>query len=347
MTWKVPEYSKMQIINAGKTLRHPDDHSFTEFAQARTVVDNWRASHAYPLHVIYMFLRGKFPDDRYVVAERLKRLSSIISKLKREPRMNLWTMQDLGGCRVVVPKIEDVEDAIDRIKSSRIRHELKRERDYIELPKPSGYRGVHLVYRFHSDKRETYNRNMLIEVQVRTYLQHLWATAVEAMGLITKQALKASIGDDQTLRFFAGVSSLFALEEGCPTVPGQSSERLDLIRELKALDASGRYLDKLDACRVSINHVDRIRRKNSKGTKGLYYLLVLDYEAAVLKVSEFADIQGATEEYNSIEFDKLSEAGTDVVLVAAASFATIKRAYPNYFSDIGAFVAHLRRMLGD
>ena len=43
-----------------------------------------------------------------VVAERLKRLDSIIKKLEREPTMSLWTMQDLGGCRFIVPSVNEV-----------------------------------------------------------------------------------------------------------------------------------------------------------------------------------------------------------------------------------------------
>ena len=45
-----------------------------------------------------------------IVAERLKRLDSIINKLKREPSMSLWAMQDLGGCRFIVPTIKEVYD---------------------------------------------------------------------------------------------------------------------------------------------------------------------------------------------------------------------------------------------
>jgi len=42
-------------------------------------------------------------------------------------------------------------------------------------------------------------------------LQHAWATAVEAVGIFTKQALKSNIGDGEWLRLFALMSSEIAV----------------------------------------------------------------------------------------------------------------------------------------
>ena len=109
--WKIVENSRSQIINAGKTIRN-EDISNEERNSAIKVIDNWRAAHAFPMHVIYMHLRRMCSQNEdVIVAERLKRLKSITNKLKREKAMNLWTMQDLGGCRVIVPKISDVYES--------------------------------------------------------------------------------------------------------------------------------------------------------------------------------------------------------------------------------------------
>lgn len=59
---------------------------------------------------------------------------------------SLYRMQDLGGCRVIVDSIEDVYNSLNRYKNSRIRHILKRENDYIQNPKESGYKSYHMVY---------------------------------------------------------------------------------------------------------------------------------------------------------------------------------------------------------
>ena len=56
--WKIPEYSKREINEAGATIRKASV-SEKERTAALKIVDNWRSAHAYPLHVFYMNLRGK------------------------------------------------------------------------------------------------------------------------------------------------------------------------------------------------------------------------------------------------------------------------------------------------
>lgn len=90
--WKIVEYSRSQIIKAGKTIKKGDAPE-QEAAQATKIIDNWRAAHAFPMHVIYMHLRRMAASHSdIIVAERLKRLDSIVNKLKREPSMSLWTI---------------------------------------------------------------------------------------------------------------------------------------------------------------------------------------------------------------------------------------------------------------
>lgn len=271
--------------------------------------------------------------ENVLVVERLKRLDSIIGKLSRESGMDLWRMQDLGGCRVVLPTVEDVYKFADSFMKSRIRHEYKRTYDYIATPKRSGYRSLHLVYQYHSDKTETYNKNMLIEIQIRTHLQHIWATALETMGLFTKQALKAGQGDEHIKRFFVLVSSLFALREGYPVVLGTLADEKELISEIEQINDQHHVLETLNAIRIAIQHEgDEVRDK-----KG-YYLLILNYNTHRLRIRSYSPSQfdEAETAYSQIEKNRKAS-GIDAVLVRAKSFKELKSAYPNYFSDIGEF----------
>ena len=206
--WEEPKYSGSRIQKAGKILAASDCMS-EEYKDALTVLNNWRASHAYPLHVVTTTLKHQNPN--VIVVQRLKRLDSILDKIERFPTMNLYKMQDIGGCRVILDSIDDVYEAIATYKYSRVRHKLIKEFYYIKNPKMSGYRSYHMVYQFHSDKKETYNKNMFIEIQLRTKLQHIWATAVEMMGIYTHSNLKSSQGDEDILRFFTVVSSIFSI----------------------------------------------------------------------------------------------------------------------------------------
>lgn len=92
--WKTPEYSITQIDKAGVSYHNPNSTN-AEREHALLVIDNWRAAHAYPLHVFFMNLRIKSSHrDDVLVVERLKRLDSITAKLKRQGNMKLSRMQD-------------------------------------------------------------------------------------------------------------------------------------------------------------------------------------------------------------------------------------------------------------
>lgn len=335
--WKIPEYTKREINQAGEAIRS-SDASPEDRTNALRIIDNWRASHAYPLHIFYINLRGKAGSRADIlVAERLKRMESITRKLQHEEKMQLFRMQDLGGCRMVLPALDLVYLYSEKFQKSNIRHELKKVDDYIQNPKKSGYRSLHLIYRFKTEtpEKKIYNQYpMLIELQFRTHLQHIWATALETIGLFTNQALKSGQGNENILRFFAVVSSLFAIREGTPVVPGTLEDEKELISEIEQLNDKHHILDMLRAIRTVIDH-DAENLPDKKG----YYILQLNYERHVLRRWFFkpSDLDAANELYDDLE-KKRNGAPLDIVLVRAASYATVKEAYPNYFMDIGEFV---------
>src|SRR5699024_10065236 len=139
-------------------------------------------------------------DANSIVVQRLKRTPSIVGKLKRIQGMKLHRMQDISGCRSVVENVNKVRALRNSIVNSRTRHKLHREDDYISTPKPSGYRGVHLVYKYNGQKPAY--QDYFVEIQLRSRVQHAWATAVEVVEHFTKQALKASQGNRDWLDFF-------------------------------------------------------------------------------------------------------------------------------------------------
>jgi len=337
--WEIPKYSKPEINKAGSIIANHAS-SKEERKNAISILNNWRAAHAYPLQVICNNLRMRNPNA--IVVQRLKRLESITGKIERFPDMNLYRMQDLGGCRVIVDTIEQVYDSVKNYKNSRIRHILKREYDYIKNPKTSGYRSYHLVYQFKSDKKETYNKNMLIEIQFRTKLQHIWATAVEMMGIYTKSNLKSSQGNEDILRFFTIVSSLFAIKESMPVCPNTSDWADELINEIMEIDKRSNIIVRLKAINQAIQSTEKIKKTNLKNG---FYLLILDYKDSSLEIYPFkkSDFELAVNLYSDIETN-CTEA-TDVVLVSVKSFDILKAAYPNYFIDISEFINVLKDIM--
>lgn len=343
--WEIPKYSKKQIDKAGKfiasflVMPEGDSVSYKDLKQAFDILNNWRSSHAYPLGVITNNLRRNNPNA--IVVQRLKRLDSIMGKIERFPNMSLYRMQDLGGCRVIVESIDDVYKSVNKFKNSKVRHIFKHENDYIQNPKESGYRSYHMVYQFQSDDNDTYNKNILIEIQFRTKLQHIWATAVEMMGIFTKSKLKSSIGDKDILRFFVLVSSLFAQQENTPICPNTINDSKIIREEIKSINNKLHLVSRISALSVAINHTNLSKEMKGKG----YYVLILNYEKKTLRIRDFStqQIDLATKIYNEIE--ARHDKNIDTVLVSAQSFKDLREAYPNYFADISEFVNIMNKLL--
>ena len=87
-----------------------------------------------------------------ITAARLKRMQSIRKKLRIRPE-NLTQIQDLAGCRVIVPSIDDVK----RIAEYNVQHSSHtwfKDYDYISSPKKDGYRCFHRVFKFKAASEE-------------------------------------------------------------------------------------------------------------------------------------------------------------------------------------------------
>ena len=167
------------------------------------VINNWRAAHAYPLNTFQATLRLRTSkvDPSSVVAQRIKRLSSIQGKLERYDWLTLSQMQDIAGCRAIVSSVEHVYELAKMYQPKYAEHELDAVNDYIRNPKSDGYRSYHLIYRYSNKNNPLYD-GLKIEMQFRSVLQHCWATAVEIADIFYREGLKAHRGSPYWRRFF-------------------------------------------------------------------------------------------------------------------------------------------------
>ncbi len=340
-----PQYSKKQVDAAGATLVTALS-SEVDLEDAYTVINNWRSSHSVPLNIFRRTLRQNTErrDNNCLVAQRIKRLSSIDLKLRIFPTMKLGQMQDIGGCRAVVNSVDTVMDLLRLYKGSKTGSTLDHVDDYIANPKRSGYRGVHLIYRYHSSKNELYN-GLKIEIQLRSKLQHAWATAVETVGSFVRQALKSSMGEQEWLRFFALMGSAMAAREYTPLVPNTPEEHKDLIEELRD------YVQRLDIVTRLRAYGTALMTLNQPGATvdAKYFLLELDPTAKQLSVTGFKanELDRASKQYLAAERSITRQPGADAVLVSVDSLASLRRAYPNYFLDTSLFVDALNEAIID
>jgi hypothetical protein len=335
----VPSESKNQINKAGAILAS-GNASPVEHEWALDLAERWRACHAYPINTFQATLRTKLglyePDS--LAAQRLKRMPTIIDKLKRYPAMKLTTMQDIAGVRAILSSVEDVYKLVQEYQDSkRFAHELINRKDYIEEPRSEdGYRSVHLVYSYRNRRDPTYD-GLRIELQIRTRLQHVWATAVESMSTFLGQALKSRQGDQDWLDFFALVSSAFAQKEKTTPVPRFASLSPEEI-SLAVAEAEARLsaLDMMSGLSVAAN---AIRRTRSAGKAWFYHLIILkSLERTVeIKAYDRESFEKALHDYGRTEEQAARGAKIEPVLVSAGPVDRLRRAYPNFFLDINDF----------
>lgn len=112
------------------------------------------------------------------VDSRVKTFRSAINKCNLrgwEPCVETFEkMHDIAGIRIVTPFLDDVWKIKDALL---IRDTLKvvEEKDYINHPKTSGYRSLHLICDTRTALSEDYSWN-IVEIQIRTILQHAWCS---------------------------------------------------------------------------------------------------------------------------------------------------------------------------
>ena len=219
-------YSKRGIDRAGKLLRdalvgEAPVLSGYELEEAAAVVEGFRAAHSVPLLKARMGLRSCVRSEGLEAVEfgqRLKRMPTIIDKLRRLPTMKLSSMQDIGGCRAVFSTQAEVAQVQERFMRNSLRRNGTDDavRDYVTTPRSSGYRGVHVLTRY--DGRR-------IEVQLRTDVQHQWAKLVEELVVLTGVDYKSSDGSEIVHRWLRKLSEGSALTEaGWPVGEGFDQE---------------------------------------------------------------------------------------------------------------------------
>jgi hypothetical protein len=333
MAWVRPAYSKAQVDAAGRTLVS-DDPFVADFDESLVKINNWRASHSFPLNTFSVTLRrkGRIVDPDCLVAQRIKRLASIELKLRRFQGLRLSQIQDIGGCRAVVQDVDMVNQLVEIYKASDLKHKLKVD-DYIAVPQSSGYRGIHLIYTYNSDRNSFYNGHK-IEMQLRSQFQHAWATAVETVGTFISQALKSSQGEEDWLRFFQLMGTAIAYQEGSPSVRDTPDDIGDLRDQLRGYAARLDLVNRLQAFGDALNYFQ------APDEHADYFLLELTPAEREIKVTGFRrnQLAQAQQAYALVERRIIDKGGTDAVLVSVDSMAALRRAYPNYFLDTRVFI---------
>lgn len=236
------QLSKTQVDRLGDRLRKGD---ITE-ADLR-LLDQYRRLFSEAYEVVVEAIRNELrlaPTGRPA-----KSTTSISDKLRRES-IRLSQIQDIAGCRLIVKDIINQESVVQLLTSLFEQTTVNDRRE-----KPShGYRAVHVIVNSHGK---------LIEIQVRTELQHLWAELSEKFSDLIDPAIKYGGGDEATQSILVDTSLLVTQEEALETGFAATASKLTSEEHLEIKRGLGRL--RRDLFNYLKQHIKRAEEK--KGAK--------------------------------------------------------------------------------
>lgn len=182
-------------------------------AQDLTILDTYRRSFRSSYDTVVDRMRADLGLE--ASGRPAKSTSAIVDKLRRGT-MRLTQMQDIAGCRVVVPDITT---------QGRLVHSLEGMFQVSVVDRrhqPShGYRAIHVIVR---------DTELPVEVQLRTDLQHVWAELSEKLADAFGIELKYGGGPVSIRRTLDDYSVLIADFEKNLDIDGGLNERVQKLK---------------------------------------------------------------------------------------------------------------------
>lgn len=242
-------------------------------------------------------------DVGVIVAGRAKRHKSIVRKLARMPGCNLATMADIVGIRIVVRDMRGLRD-VQRIIGEAL--DVRDTKDYLK-GQVSGYRAVHLYVEW---------MEAVVEIQLRTLAQQLWAVESETFGERVKEG-----GGGESVRTY-----LKELSEACRWV--------DETGQMPSWEINGEVGRRRGALqgRLPLLYWDFDQVQPAKSNDRLFVLVFDNQVTDLLSVDGFGKghVNEATQ-YYSYKARLLDDERFDVVLINSISQSVMRVSHSNFF----------------
>jgi len=197
--------TKSQVNKLGKNIRKLIKDKKSPSPELLEQLQEYRTSFKSDLSSVFEVIANIAKDIRSdtITAFRIKRIESILSKIKRQPTMSLGNMGDIAGCRILLYHDNSIPKLIETLRG---RFEVKYVNDYLQETKDDGYRGYHLYI------ESPINPSKLIEIQIRTVKSHKWASMVEIIDILYNLKIKEGQKHPDFERFLLQLSKIEELK---------------------------------------------------------------------------------------------------------------------------------------
>lgn len=249
---------------------------------------------------------AKNVNQNIIVTNRLKTYESIIRKTKRF-NTRLSKMQDIAGCRCVVPNNKILFRLRTKIKESG-KYEIIEEYDYLD-GKEDGYKSYHMIIKNSST-------NKIVEIQLRTEEHHKWATLVELTDVVFYTDIKGGESNTDYNRLFKLLSLGDKLTH-------------EEIREISDILIATNFIYDLNNRLSKDNISKRLEWYNQMIPEKNCYLLVEMIRTNGITIKSFEDFSDAENEYLN-RFKLSRENKLFLTYTQNTSFEKFEMSYPNY-----------------
>ena len=325
-------YSNKDYKRLGDRIRSNPQQVTDEDLQ---MLQELRMSYKEPLSIIFKSIEkvAYKVDHDSICTYRVKRIESIISKLVRFPEMQVNRAEDIAGCRCIMSSTEKAYELYHRLMKNKDRLPFLIKgviHDYIEKPKASGYRSIHI----NAVLKDGDNRR--IEIQIRGLEHHNWATLVEITDLL--YGLKLKEHGDQANRDLFEFHRLLSL----PNDKITKEEKYfiaDTAIKYKYIETIGEVFAR--------NYLDVRQQWNKMKLQHSHFFLISTGSDGIPDFMGFMSFEDAEQAY----FDRFinNEENRNIVLthLQRADFTKISVAYSNYFLTFNHTLVHILLYLSE
>jgi len=342
----------MSIRKIGEKLR--EGIELTE--EEKLEFDNFREAHNIIIKLFTIELKKVNFSKQHLTASRNKRIETIISKLCRPEKPKLDRIHDIAGTRIIFENIKSLEDYIDILENTELLNfkekinEDKNRYNYIKNPKSDGYRSIHKVFYYSSNipystlNEKRFNlENKKIELQLRTRLQHIWATTVEIYDIINKSNIKTGTHNKLETKeglFFKKCSLVF---EG---IESNDVEKIkininEIFRDKDLVEIYNRL--------KGIKNIKNIQLPKTLGSDEVF-ILITDlnkgkttfFTTDPIEKNDKQDTFLINASYRRLE-EKNTKGEYILLLLTLGDIKKLKNVYPNYFLNTNKFISILKK----
>ena len=344
----------MSIKRIGEKLRNEIELTKEE----KLEFDDFKETYSIIIDLFTAELKKIKISEQDLIISRTKRIQSIVSKLCRLKNAQLKGINDIAGTRIIFKNMENLENFIDILENTKLENfeeKIYKDKDqynYIKNPKSDGYRSIHKVFYYSSNipyftlNEKSFNlENKKIELQLRTNLQNIWATAVETYDIINKSNIKTGTHNKLETKeglFFKKCSLVF---EG---IENNDEEKIRIsINEI----FNNKDLIEIFYKLKGIKNIENIKLPKNLGDDDVFILITYPNES---KVTFFiVPENGKDTTLLNASYRRLEEENTkgEYILLLLTlrdinklnDVNKLKNAYLNYFLNTNEFISILKK----